>query len=104
MNTVYGKESLVIYYNSARMIQLMLYGTQYVTQVSLNYILVYILKLVYIYIYIYTNLRFRCIYININLSAPLMYGFTIMYIYTHTNLWLGVYRYVCKYMYYTIVM
>ena len=53
MNTVYGKESLVIYYNSARMIQLMLYGTQYVTQVSLNYILVYILKLVYIYIYIY---------------------------------------------------
>ena len=37
--------------NSARTIQSMLYGTQYVTQVSLNYMLVdlYILRLVYIY-------------------------------------------------------
>ena len=40
---------LSITFNSARTIQSMLCGVQYVTQVSLNYMLVYILKLVYIY-------------------------------------------------------
>ena len=65
---VYGKESSGFYNHSARMIQLMLCGTQYVTQVSLNYIL-HILKLVYIhspnrrlvYIYVFNqkHLRFK---------------------------------------------
>ena len=90
VSTVYGNKtkrrpSITIVPN----IQLLLCGAQYVTQVSLNYNLVYILKLVYIYIYIYiyiyspnrrlvySNLRFWCICVNIYLSASLMHGFTI---------------------------
>ena len=50
---VLWKESSTFYSNGARTIQSIVCGAQYVTQVSLNYMLVYILKLVYIYIYIY---------------------------------------------------
>ena len=68
MNAVYGKELSAVYNNSARTIQSMLYGTQYLTQVSLNYMLVYILRLVYTYlpnrrlVYIYSPNR-RLVYI-----------------------------------------
>ena len=50
---VYGKETSAFYNNSARTVQSMLCRALYVTQVSLNYNLVYILRLVYMYIYIY---------------------------------------------------
>ena len=43
-----SKGMSAVYNNSARTIQSMLYGTQYGTQVSLNYMLVYILRLIYI--------------------------------------------------------
>ena len=39
----------------------------------------------YIIIYIYTNLRFRYICINIHMLAPLMYGFTIVYMYIYVH-------------------
>ena len=57
--TTEGEHSLwkgivTIYINNARMIQTMLYGTQYLTQVSLNYMLVHVLRLVYTYVYILT--------------------------------------------------
>ena len=89
----YGKETSAFYNNSTRTIQSLLCGAQYVTQVSLNYKLVYVVRLVYIYlpncrlVYIYIYIQYqpavcRCICVNIHLLLPLMYGYTIVvYIY-----------------------
>ena len=71
VSTVYGKETSAIFKNSGKTIQSMLCGPQYVTQVSLNYSLVYILRLVYIYSpnrrleYIYQELIIVVVYTNL---------------------------------------
>ena len=72
VSTVYGKEASAIFKNSGKMIQSMLCGPQYVTQVDLNYSLVYILRLVYIYSpnrrleYIYQELIIVVVYTNLS--------------------------------------